>query len=183
MNNTDIILKATKTWFEQVVLGLNLCPFAHKPARENSIRFTHNTNQSLLALGDDLLNEMDYLQQHPEIETSIIILSQCLQDFDAYNSFLEQIERLLKVNDYEGVFQVASFHPDYQFADTEPEDAGNLSNRAPYPLLHIIREDRLEQLIKQHPDTDKIPAINIKTLERLSEFEKKQLFPYLYPSN
>lgn len=182
MNNTDNVLKATKTWFEQVVLGLNLCPFAHKPARENTIRFIHNTNQSLLALGDALLAEMDYLQQHPETETSIIALSDCLQDFDAYNSFLDQIERLIKVNDYEGIFQVASFHPDYQFADTEPEDASNLSNRSPYPLLHIIREDSLEHLIKQHPDTDEIPATNIKNLEALSEQEKKQLFPYLYSS-
>lgn len=183
MNNTNTVLKATKNWFEQVVLGLNLCPFAHKPARENAIRFIHNSDQSLVALGDAVITEMAYLQQHPEIETSVIALSECLQDFDAYTSFLIQIERLIHNNAYEGLFQVASFHPDYQFTNTEANDTSNLSNRSPYPLLHIIREESLEKLIDQHPDTQQIPIDNIKTLEGLSEQQKKQLFPYLYTSN
>ncbi len=103
-----------------------------------------------------------------------------LEDFAQYNDFLDAVDLWVEQFGWEGELQVASFHPNYQFADTDSDEPGNLTNRSPWPLLHIIREDSLEQALEHYPDVDGIPARNILRMEALSTEEKAKLFPYLF---
>ena len=169
-------------WLNEVVIGLNLCPFSGKPTRENRVRFfvSHATDDELLL--QDLQHEMELLDEKPasEIETTLVIVPNHLQDFFDYNQFLNWTNQLLKRNRWVGVYQLATFHPDYCFADAEPEDAENLTNRAPYPILHIIREASLEKALEYFADVEDIPEVNKTRVEGLTAEEKQKLFPYLF---
>ena len=180
MNPTEIIAN-TRCWLEQVVIGLNLCPFARKPLEAGKVRFFVSSAQTEDALLADLQNELLWLVEpaNETVETSIVIAPAVLQNFMDYNNFLGWADELIVQLDLEGVLQVASFHPDYCFADTEPSEAGNLTNRSPYPLLHILREDLLEQMLDKYPNTDAIPEQNIIKMTQLSPAERARLFPYL----
>jgi hypothetical protein len=173
--------QCTKRWFEQVVLGLNLCPFAHKPARENTIHFTVcGTNDDALLL-DAVLDEIQFLANvsAAECETTVMIVPHLLGDFYDYQFFLSEAERKLKQEHWTGTFQLASFHPDYCFAGTVPDDASNLTNRSPYPLIHILREASLTAILDNVDRPEDIPQTNIARMENLSEEEKRKLFFYL----
>lgn len=126
--------------------------------------------------------ELERLSDTPvsELETTVIAIPDMLEDFDDYNQFFDLVDLWLQQFGWEGEFQVASFHPHYQFADTDPDDAGNLTNRSPWPLLHLIREDSLEQALAHYPDPDGIPARNIARMESLNADERRRLFPYLF---
>ena len=169
-------------WLNEVVIGLNLCPFSGKPTRENRVRFfvSHATDDELLL--QDLQQEMELLDEKPasEIETTLVIVPNHLRDFFDYNQFLNWTNQLLKRNRWVGVYQLATFHPHYCFADAEPDDAENLTNRAPYPILHIIREASLEKALEYYSDVDEIPEVNKKRVENLTAAEKQSLFPYLF---
>lgn len=169
-------------WLNEVVIGLNLCPFSGKPTRENRVRFfvSHAADDELLL--QDLQQEMELLDQKPasDIETTLVIVPNHLRDFFDYNQFLHWTNQLLKRNRWVGVYQLATFHPDYCFADAEPEDAENLTNRAPYPILHIIREASLEKALEYFPEADEIPEVNKRRVENLTAEEKQTLFPYLF---
>lgn len=168
-------------WLNEVVIGLNLCPFAAKPARENRIRFVISTATDDEMLLQDLEREMELLDEKPadEIETTLVIVPAHLQDFFDYNQFLHWTAQLIKRNGWTGIYQLASFHPNYCFAGAEPGDAENLTNRAPYPILHIIREASLEKALAYFVGVEDVPEINKKRVESLTENEKRQLFPYL----
>jgi len=172
----------TRSWLVDVVVGLNLCPFASKPHRAGAVRFICSKATKEEVLLEDLQKELCLLAETPidQIETTLLIVPHFLHDFYEYNQFLEWVDRLLRRENWEGVIQVASFHPDYCFAGTEPEDAENLTNRAPYPTLHLIREDRLEEVLAKHPDSDQIPETNIAKMNQLSPKDKQRLFPYLF---
>jgi hypothetical protein len=161
------IIAATRHWVETVVIDLNLCPFAKRELVRDRIRFVCTDavdEQSLLmALQDELL----HLQDNEPLETTLLVHPQVLADFDDYNQFLDLADMLLGELRLTGEFQIASFHPDYQFAGTEPEDVGNTTNRSPYPMLHLIRERSLAQAIENYPDPENIPARNVETVERL----------------
>ena len=173
---------AVGRWLNEVVIGLNLCPFSGKPTRENRVRFfvSHATDDELLL--QDLQQEMELLDEKPasEIETTLVIVPNHLRDFFDYNQFLNWTNQLLKRNRWVGVYQLATFHPHYCFADAEPDDAENLTNRAPYPILHIIREASLEKALEYYSDVDEIPEVNKKRVENLTAAEKQSLFPYLF---
>lgn len=173
---------ATRQWLEDVVIGLNLCPFAHKPHRLGLVDIVECAEEKGEAILEALHDQMLRLEQTPAtgLETIVMVLTRALTDFYDYNEFLDYVDALLEQQGWEGVFQVASFHPDYQFAGTGPDDASNLTNRAPYPLLHILREDSLERALEQFPDSDQIPETNMARVGALSEAEKRQLFPYLF---
>lgn len=182
MEQNTAVTVAVVRWLNEVVIGLNLCPFASKPTRENRVRFFVS-----LAVGDesllqDLQQEMELLDKTPasEIETTLVIIPQHLQDFFDYNQFLNWADQLLKRNRWVGVYQLATFHPDYCFAGAAPEDAENLTNRAPYPILHIIREASLEKALDFYPDVDEVPAVNQARVGALTPAEKQALFPYLF---
>lgn len=170
------VQNATKQWVETVVIGLNLCPFAKQEFVNNRIHFyvtdAHSVEQLLL----DLQLELDALNTEKQFETSLVIHPNILQNFDEYNQFLGAAELLLKDMALEGVFQIASFHPDYQFAGTQPEDVENYTNRSPFPMLHIIREASLAAAIEHYPDPEQIPERNIALLKDLGRTHMQMLF-------
>jgi len=180
--SNDLIINSVNQWLHQVVIGLNLCPFASKPFRDNQIRLSvaHSTTDANLL--EDLQTELNLLaESKPEnIETTLLIVPNMLTDFYDYNDFLEYVDALIEDNEWEGTFQVATFHPNYQFGGTQPEDTENLTNRAPYPILHLLREESLENAIQHYPNPELIPERNIETVSNLTQEQKVALFPYLY---
>ena len=149
------------------MVGLNLCPFAKRELVQDRIRFSVTeavTEEQLLM---DLQAELELLDSNEAVETTLLIHPKVLQDFYNYNQFLSQADSLLAQMGLVGVYQIASFHPDYQFGGTEPDDVENYTNRSPYPMLHLIREENLEQAIVNYPDSDQIPEHNIALLKSL----------------
>ena len=169
------IIAAVRHWVETMVVGMNLCPFAKRELVKARVRFvtTEADNQEALLLA--LHDELERLTQQPDIETTLLIHPQVLQDFYDYNDFLYLADRLLVQMELEGVYQIASFHPDYQFGGTEPEDAENYTNRSPYPVLHLLREDSLERVIADYPNVDDIPERNIALMNELGTNKLKAL--------
>lgn len=155
------IIDSTRLWVEQVVVAFNLCPFAKRELVKERVRFVVSKAAGEHALLDELAHELALLNVDTTIETTLLIHPQLLQNFMEYNDFLEAADELLVDMDLEGVYQVASFHPDYQFGGTEPGDAENYTNRSPYPMLHVLREDSLTVAIDSYPEVDLIPERNI----------------------
>lgn len=181
MNPSDqIIYNSVRSWFEKAVLGLNLCPFAARPYKKGSIQFelslADNDENCLI----DLYLNLNRMDEQPEIETLVMICARHLVKFPDYNQFLTLAENLLEKEGWSGIYQVASFHPDYQFADCDPQDRANWTNRSPYPLLHLIREESISVAIDSHPDVDGIPEHNIDTLRSLSEDQMSHIFGNRY---
>lgn len=176
-------LQTVETWLKEVVIGLNLCPFAKRPWTHQQIhlQISHANNDE--ALLEDLALAIEELLALPiqERETTVLIVADYLQSFDDYNQFLDWADALIDQQNWRGTIQIASFHPNYQFAGTAPEDAENLTNRAPYPLLHILREESLEKALAHYPhDPESIFENNIRCVQNLSEDEKRRLFPYFF---
>jgi hypothetical protein len=170
---SEAIASVVRRWVEELVVGLNLCPFAGQELNRNRVRFVVTeaaTEEQLLA---GLATELALLSDDASVETTLLIHPDVLQDFFDYNQFLDTAERLLVHLEMEGVYQVASFHPDYQFAGTAVDDAENFTNRSPYPLLHILREESLALRIAAYPDVDKIPVRNVEKMKSLGR-EKLQ---------
>ena len=176
------IIADVEQWLDEVVIGLDLCPFAARPRREKRVRIavSHATDDE--ALLNDLQAELERLSDTPaaELETTLLAIPNMLEDFADYNDFLDAVDLWVEQFGWEGDLQVASFHPQYQFADTELDDPGNLTNRSPWPLLHIIREESLEKAIEHYPDVDAIPERNIARMKALGPEERKRLFHYLF---
>lgn len=181
---TDInaITQQVDQWLNDVVIGLNLCPFAAKPQRNKQIKiFVSEAYQEEALLEDILLQLIELSNTEPEkLETTLVVVPNMLDDFWDYNLFIDWVEGLIKQQDWEGIFQVATFHPDYCFGGAEPEDDENLTNRSPYPIFHLIREESMEKVLKHYPDPESIPDTNIARVSALSEEERKTLFPYLF---
>lgn len=178
LNNQDI-LEHTQQWIETIVVGLNFCPFAKRELRKNAVRFVVNDTAELQETLQQLISECAFLDNNPETETTLIILASGFDDFMDYLDLIELAENLLAEQDYEGVYQVASFHPDYCFADADSEDAANYTNRSPYPMLHLLREASLDNAIDNFPDIDSIPETNMQKARSLGvnffrEFLSKQ---------
>ncbi|EKO3815478.1 DUF1415 domain-containing protein [Vibrio harveyi] len=182
--NTDInaITEQVDQWLNDVVIGLNLCPFAAKPQRNKQIKiFVSEASQEEALLEDILLQLIELSNTEPEkLETTLVVVPNMLKDFWDYNFFIDWVEGLIKQQDWEGIFQVATFHPDYCFGGAEPEDDENLTNRSPYPVFHLIREESMEKVLKHYPDPESIPDTNIARVSALSEEERQKLFPYLF---
>ncbi|MBW7470683.1 DUF1415 domain-containing protein [Marinobacter sp. M216] len=166
MEETDVI-NATRKWVEDVVVGYNLCPFAKRELVRDRVRFAVSDAADEDALLQALHSELQRLNDEPEVETTVLIHPGVLQDFAAYNEFLDAADGLLAYLEMEGIYQIASFHPDYQFEGTEPDSAENYTNRSPYPMLHLLREASLEAAIDSYPDVNGIPDRNIELMEQL----------------
>lgn len=183
-SNTGInaITEQVDQWLNEVVIGLNLCPFAAKPQRNKQIKiFVSEASQEEALLEDILLQLIELSNTEPEkLETTLVVVPNMLKDFWDYNFFIDWVEGLIKQQDWEGIFQVATFHPDYCFGGAEPEDDENLTNRSPYPVFHLIREESMEKVLKHYPDPESIPDTNIARVSALSEEERQKLFPYLF---
>lgn len=163
------VVAATRKWVERAVIGLNLCPFAQAVHEAGRVRLVATSVRNPEALIDVLATELERLAaaDPDEIETTLIIHPHVLPDFLDYNEFLDVADALVEEMGLEGVIQVASFHPRYQFEGTAPDDIGNYTNRSPYPALHLLREDSVERAVATHPDVDSIPRRNVATLEKL----------------
>jgi hypothetical protein len=178
---TALIKESINQWLDDVVIGLNLCPFAAKPQRLNQIHIDVFTGHDESELDKALLTALDELQSMDaeQRETTLLVIPNALTTFDEYMLYLQQAQWLLQRAGLEGVLQIASFHPNYQFDGTEPSDKENLTNRAPYPILHLIREDSLTDVLSKYPDPESIPEDNIARVEGLSPSEIKNLFPHI----
>jgi hypothetical protein len=159
----------TTRWVERAVVGLNLCPFARAPLVQGKLRLRVSHARDTDALLDDLCGELQSLNAlaPDECETGLLIHPFVLNDFLDYNDFLDVADAAVQTLGLEGIWQVASFHPRYQFADTSPDDIANFSNRSPWPTLHLLREASVERAMEAMSDTDAIYRNNIATLERL----------------
>ncbi|WP_217515502.1 DUF1415 domain-containing protein [Vibrio metschnikovii] len=176
------ITEHVNQWLNEVVIGLNLCPFAAKPQRNQQIKIFVSQASREEALLQDILDQLLELdtKEAQELETTLVVVPNMLDDFMDYNFFIDWVEALIRQQDWEGIFQVATFHPDYCFAGTCPEDDENLTNRSPYPIFHLIREQSMERVLKHYPNPEAIPEINIQRVSQLSPAERKALFPYLF---
>ncbi len=174
MNHDDII-ESTKRWVENFVIELKLCPFAKKELVNDRIRFVVSDAITEEQLLQALRKEFEKLNIESSIETTLLIHTNILQDFFDYNQFLGVANNLLREMQLEGVYQIASFHPKYQFDGTEAGDIENYTNRSPYPILHLLREDSIERAISQYPDVNQIPVRNIALMKSMGSDKVKFL--------
>lgn len=181
--NQQPYIDATRAWLESVVIDLNLCPFAKRELVKDRIRFvvTDATTEDSLLLA--LHDELQVLDGDDDVATTLLIHPKVLQDFHQYNEFLAEADGLLAHLEYEGIYQIASFHPQYQFGGTEPDDAENYTNRSPYPMLHLLREDSLAEVIESYPDTETIPRDNVEKVEALGAEYMRALLARCFPEN
>ena len=163
------IIATTRKWLERAVIGLNLCPFAKGVHAKGQIRYVVSAARTEEALLDDLERELEFLRHAApeEVDTTLLIMPHVLTDFAAFANFLDLVEVVLRTQGLVGTLQVASFHPDHVFADAEPDDIANHTNRAPYPTLHLLREASLARATAAFPDAADIYERNIETLEEL----------------
>lgn len=166
--NTEVNeIQATKTWLEQFVIGLNLCPFAAKPFREGSIHFALEASAEPTQIAERLIDELERLQTSPEIETTLLIIPNALGDFDVYWDFVEVAESIIEQLGLMGIFQIASFHPKYCFEGVEADDPANRTNRSPYPMLHLLREQSLSEAIEAYQDIEHLATRNLGRMRDL----------------
>ena len=169
LENDEEIIQSVRQWVETFVVGMNLCPFAKRELVKNRVRFVTTAATTAEQLLQVLQTELELLNADPSVETTLLIHPAVLQDFYDFNDFLDCVDSLLVDMELEGIYQVASFHPDYQFGGTRPGDAENYTNRAPYPVLHLLREESLERVIADYPDVDDIPERNIELMNSLGQ--------------
>jgi hypothetical protein len=167
--SSEEIISATRRWIERSVIGLNLCPFAESPYRANRVRFCVSEQRSAAGLLEELRVELAHLaaSDPKDCETTLLIHPWVLADFVEYNEFLGICDDTVAQVGLEGVVQVASFHPQYQFAGSQPDDIENYTNRSPYPVLHLLREASVERAVEAAGDTEEIYRKNIRTLRSL----------------
>ena len=166
---TDDPIAATRLWLERIVVGLNLCPFAKAVYVKDQVRIVLSDATTTEALVEQLAEELVLLRDTPaeQIDTTLIVHPQVLTDFLDYNDFLDNADAAIEALDLQGILQVASFHPDYQFEGVAADDASNYTNRAPFPTLHLLREDSVARAVDVYPDPDVIVERNIQTLDRI----------------
>ncbi|OGU20839.1 MAG: peptidase [Hydrogenophilales bacterium RIFOXYD1_FULL_62_11] len=165
------VIAAMREWLEKAVIGLNLCPFAKAVYVRNQVRFVVSTASHLDGWLEDLDRELDFLAAaDPEVvDTTLLIHPTLLPDFLDFNDFMQLAEAAVAEHELEGVIQIASFHPRFQFEGTDPDDLGNFTNRAPFPTLHLLREASITRAVAAFPEAETIYQRNIETLEALGQ--------------
>lgn len=169
IQSAEQVVAATRSWLERAVIGLGLCPFAEAVHLRNQIRYRVSEQVSIAGLVQELTEELQQLHAADPLrcETSLLIHPQVLNDFGDYNEFLNEADAVVRSLGLEGELQIASFHPQYRFADSEPDDMANYSNRSPHPMLHLLREASVSRAVASYPQVDEIGVRNIGTLRRL----------------
>ncbi|QRN02746.1 DUF1415 family protein [Legionella sp. MW5194] len=167
MNHSEEVIAQTRHWVRHFIIEYGICPFAKREVDRQTLRLavadSQNTEQALL----QLMEEVSLLDRDSAIATTLLIFPRQFQSFFDYLDFLDLAEQLLNDSGYEGVYQLASFHPDYCFDHVDFNDAANYTNRSPYPMLHLLREDQVEQAIAYYGDTSRIPLRNIEKMHEL----------------
>jgi hypothetical protein len=165
------VMRATERWVERVVIGLNLCPFAKPVQTKGLVRYVVSEATARRELLEDLKRELERLAATPpsELETTLLIHPHVLGEFLDYNDFLADADALVVRLELDGELQIASFHPDYCFSDSPPDDVANHTNRSPYPMLHLLREASVSRAVETFPEPERIYERNIATLRALSK--------------
>ncbi|MDE2369942.1 MAG: DUF1415 domain-containing protein [Burkholderiales bacterium] len=168
-DDDDGPIEATRRWLERAVIGLNLCPYAKSVHVKGQIRWVLSAARDEPSLLEELVAELQRLAATDAgtVDTTLLIHPGVLAEFDDYNDFLDVADAALEELGLEGVLQIASFHPQYRFADADADDVANCTNRSPYPMLHLLREDSIEAAVASNPDAASIYERNIETLRRL----------------
>lgn len=155
------IIEQTKKWINEVVVGCDFCPFASKVMKLQTVHFRVEESDAIEVCLETLMEETYRLDNHQDIETSFLILPNTVQQFEEYLTLVDVAEKLLKQKGYEGIYQLASFHPLYRFAGTDDNDAANFTNRSLYPMLHLLREESIERALQNYKEPESIPEHNI----------------------
>jgi uncharacterized protein len=182
MDNKDQqLITATQAWLKTIIIEYSICPFVKRELERGCIRFSicHDTEIESCLLY--LMLECDRLNIDSSIETTLLIYDRAFTAFDDYLDFLELAEALLIEQGYEGVYQLASFHPDYCFEGAETDDPANYTNRSPYPMLHLLRETSIERAVATYPDPENIPQRNIELTCELGLAKMQALLAACYP--
>ncbi len=169
------IIASARQWVETVVVGLKLCPFANRALQNGRVRFTVTDAETEAEVLKALHSELSLLVNDATVETTLLIHPAALLDFYDFNDFLQVADDLLVDLALDGIVQIASFHPDYQFGGTVPDEAQNYTNRSPNPMLHLIREERLTQAVAEHPDVEDIPARNVALMQSMGSAKMQAL--------
>jgi hypothetical protein len=162
----EVVIAQTVAWIKSVVIGCNFCPFASKVLLKNSIRYIVLPGATMEKVLESLSAEVQVLDKDVEIETTLIILPDSFEDFESYLDLVDIAEELLLNLGYEGIYQLASFHPQYLFAESYEEDPANYTNRSVYPMLHLLREASITDALEFFPDAGRIPQRNIEFANR-----------------
>lgn len=158
----DKAIGQTRRWIVDVVVGCNFCPFASREVKQDSIRYRVVMGQDPKEFLVAFVEECQHLDRESQVETTLIVFPEALAEFDDYLDLLDEAQFLLERQGYEGIYQVASFHPHYRFADASEDDAANYTNRSPHPMLHLLREERVEQALLRYPNPEQIPENNVQ---------------------
>lgn len=167
--NHEAVIEDTRRWIDAIVIGLNLCPFAERVFKADKIRYVVSEAENAQPLLRDLARELEYLAATAltSVETTLLIHPRVLADFLDYNDFLQRGEQLVAELGLRGTIQLASFHPEYQFAGTDPEAVENYTNRSPYAMLHLLREVSISQAASDPNELLEIPQRNTETLRAI----------------
>ena len=171
----ELVVTQTKKWITDVVIGCNFCPFAANEVRLDAIRYVVERSNDLNRCLQIIIREFIVMDSDESVATTLIIFPDSFENFDDYLDLVSLAEALLEKEGYEGVYQVASFHPKYLFAGSDDSDAANFTNRSVYPMLHILRESQVERALKKYPGAAKIPGTNIKFAQELGLDKMKML--------
>ena len=178
MSTEKQVAAQTRKWVQEIVMHHNFCPFAHKPFRNDTIRYSVCMADEPEGVVETFIEELLTLRDgnREELETTILVTPNCFAKFEDYNQFLDIADELIEQLHLEGQIQVASFHPDYQFADLELDDVRNYTNRSLYPTFHLILEDSIDEARESYPDVHVIPENNMKLLAEMGlEEAQRQL--------
>jgi hypothetical protein len=176
------LITATQKWLKDIIIEYRICPFAKRELDKGSIHFSINHDTDIEPAVLSLLLECDRLNIDPTIETTLIIFDALFTDFEDYLDFIELAENILFEQDYEGIYQLASFHPDYCFEGSASDDPANYTNRSPYPMIHLLRESSIEEAVTHYPNPEDIPQHNIKLMRELGLDKVQALLSACYPT-
>ncbi len=178
--SNDTIISQTQSWIETVIIGLNFCPFAKREYDHDNIRYSICHDIQIEDCLHKLIDECLELDRKSEIETTLLIFPDSFIDFDDYLDFVDLVHALLDDQGYTGIYQIATFHPDYCFEDSADTDPANYTNRSPYPMLHIIREASLERALQNYPQPENIPKRNIELARSQGQAKMQALLDACY---
>ena len=164
-HSDELVSQQTIKWVKNFIVALNVCPFAKREVERESIRLSIVRSKKTNVALEELMAEIAWLDEHPETETSLVVFPTLFSDFENYLDFVAMTEDLMFEQGCEGVYQVATFHPDYCFDGVEQSDVSNYTNRSPYPMIHLLREASVEKAIEFYGDTTSIPDDNIALME------------------
>lgn len=180
---TDPIIKQTQAWLRSFIINYNICPFAKREDDRGSIHYCVIKSKNIEQCLEAVFSECQRLDNDEKIETTLLIFADHFSQFDDYLDFLALAESLLIEQQYEGIYQLASFHPFYCFEGEEVSDPANYTNRSPYPMLHLIRESSLERALQSYPNPELIPERNIKLTRELGSKKIQSILNSILGSN